>query len=995
MERESSIENKLINQLVTGKSQWTFRDDLRNEEQLWDNFFTILSNNNRRVLGEVALTENEKSVIRAKIIHPTFYQSAVWLAGANRQVRVQIQRDNTKLGLIDLLVLDNTNIAGGTSVYEVVHQISYHKRSEMNRNRRGDVTLLINGLPLIHIELKNRAHSTKEAFNQIQKYINEGEFNGIYSTLQMFVVSNGSYTQYIAANEQLREKFLTNWVDDHNEPVRDYLTFARDVLSIPAAHNMIADYTVLDNVQKNIILLRPYQIHAIEAIKKAAYGDNPTSGFIWHTTGSGKTLTSYKVAHNLLTIPAIDKTVFLIDRNDLDVQTTQAFETYAENDSIEVENTDNSYVLAKKLTANDKKVIVTTRQKMQALFRWIKEDNTQKKLYQKLQKVNLAFIVDECHRAVTPDQKNELDAFFAKKPRWYGFTGTPLFDENARQEKGKNARTTEQQYGPCLHKYTIKDAIRDNAVLGFRTEERGAVNENSDNENSQDLAKQYLSKSHMYAVAKSIIESSYRLLGIHNIGRRGYSYEAIFTTSSIKQAQEYYKIFQDIINGKTDYKIPRKIKEQLPDFPKIAITYSVAENTDEAEVNQNEMKASLEDYNKMFNTNFSLANLAAYNADVNNRLARKMPQFRARSQQMDLVIVVDRLLTGFDAPALSTLYIDRPPMPAQNLLQAFSRTNRIYDQDKKYGQIVTFQYPEKFKVAVNTTLALYTDGGGSEILAPSWEESIARFDIAEKQVVKYDVTSNYNITQAPDEEQIDFIRAYQDFDKNYAAIQTYDEFNELDMEQEYGLNDAYVEEMQAAYEVCKENQKKPVDPIDPEPEPFDPDYVLESLDHQTINYEYIVQLIQTYIPSEDQSVAISKAAIEEIDRYIDRLNKKNPSLAKIMAELWLNIQMDPERYRNRQVNELLQEMIDQAEDKQLKEFADEYCLDLINLKFVIHNYDPELKDSEVPGLNELLQDPHAFENYINKGGSEKTRLKWRKAVRKGIKELYLSGVVNM
>ncbi|CCI84933.1 hypothetical protein C5L33_000831 [Lactobacillus pasteurii] len=602
----------------------------------------------------------------------------------------------------------------------------------------------------------------------------------------------------------------------------------------------------------------------------------------------------------------------------------------------------------------------------------------------------------ECHRAVTPDQKNELDTFFAKKPRWYGFTGTPIFDENARQEKGQNARTTEQQYGPCLHKYTIKDAIRDQAVLGFKTEERGAVTENSDNEDSRDLAKQYLSKTHMHAVAKSIIESSYRFLGLYNMGHRGYSYEAIFTTSSIKQAQEYYKIFQKIINDQDEYKIPRRIKEQLPDFPKIAITYSVAENTDEAEANQNEMKASIDNYNKMFNTNFSMSNLAAYNTDVNNRLSRKMPQFKARNQQLDLVIVVDRLLTGFDAPALSTLYIDRAPMPAQNLLQAFSRTNRIFDQDKKYGQIVTFQYPNKFKEAINTILALYTDGGGNEILAPSWEESISRFNIAEKEVVKYDVTSSYNITQAPDDEQKSFIKAYQDFDKNYAAIQTYDKFNNLDMEKEYGLDDAYVEEMRAAYEVCKENQKKPIDPEpDPEPDLFDPDYVLESWDQQTINYEYIMQLIQAYIPSEDRSVAISKSAIEEIDRYIERLSKKNPSLAQIMAELWLNIQMDPEKYRDRQVNELLQEMVEEAEDKQLRQFADEYCLDLINLKFVIHNYDPELKDSEVPGLNELLQDPHAFEEYVNKGGSEKTRLKWRKAVRKGIKELYLSGIINM
>lgn len=244
------------------------------------------------------------------------------------------------------------------------------------------------------VELKNRAHSTKEAFNQIQKYIDEQMFNGIYSTIQMFVVSNGTYTQYIVAEQQLREKFLTNWVDENNKPVQNYLDFAKDVLSIPQAHHMIADYIVLDNDQHNIIVLRSYQIHAIQAIERASAGlkddddwDSAYLGFVWHTTGSGKTLTSYKVAHNLLKIPSIEKTVFLIDRNDLDTQTSQVFETYAQNDSVNVEPIENSYVLARKLTSADKKVIVTTRQKMQTLFKQIQEDKEQKLLYRKLKKI--------------------------------------------------------------------------------------------------------------------------------------------------------------------------------------------------------------------------------------------------------------------------------------------------------------------------------------------------------------------------------------------------------------------------------------------------------------------------------------------------------------------------------------------------------------------------------------------------------------------------------
>ncbi|MBP2057189.1 hypothetical protein J2Z60_000351 [Lactobacillus colini] len=214
MESEATIENNLIHQLIHGESQWTLREDLKNEEQLWDNFFKILIHNNLNLLADNPLTENEKRIIRSKIVKPSFYKSAEWLAGANGQVRIALQRDDTSLGTADLLVIDNNDIAGGSSVYEVVHQISLHKRDNMNQNRRYDVTLLINGLPLIHIELKNKNHSTKEAFNQIQKYIDEGMFNDIFSNIQMFVISNGTDTEYIAANQQLKEKFLTHWVDE-------------------------------------------------------------------------------------------------------------------------------------------------------------------------------------------------------------------------------------------------------------------------------------------------------------------------------------------------------------------------------------------------------------------------------------------------------------------------------------------------------------------------------------------------------------------------------------------------------------------------------------------------------------------------------------------------------------------------------------------------------------------------------------------------------------
>lgn len=996
MEQENVLEQNLIDQLTHGESQWTLRDDIKNEDDLWNNFFEILSRSNKDVLKDVPLTDNEKAIIKSKIIHPTFYKSAEWLAGVNGEVRLQIQRDNTQLGTADFVVINNNNIAGGNSVYEVVQQIQFHKRREIDRNRRGDVTLLINGLPMIHIELKNRTHSPKEAFNQIQKYIDEQMFNGIFSTLQFFVVTNGSYTQYIAAGQQLKEKFLTTWVDKENKPVQNYLEFAKDVLSIPAAHNMVANYIALDSTQHGIIVLRPYQIHAIQAIFDASYGkdnkDQPHSGFVWHTTGSGKTLTSYKVAHNLLKIPSIQKTIFLIDRNDLDTQTTQAFETYAQNDSIDVEGTENSYSLARKLVSSDKRVIVTTRQKMQALFKRIAQDQEQKRLYRKLKDVKLAFIVDECHRAVSPDQKNEIDAFFTKNPPlWYGFTGTPIFAENAREAKGKNARTTEQQYGKCLHKYTIKDAIRDKAVLGFQVEEESNVSEDADESDTDARNKEYASLSHMKAVVKRILNNSYRKLGIYNKDNRGYTYDAIFTTSSIKQAQKYYRIFRDVINDKDpDIKIPNRIKKVLPDFPKIAITYSIGENGDGDEANQNEMKQSLEDYNKMFNTHYSMAELGAYNTNVNDRLARKKDEFKPRSQQLDIVIVVDRLLTGFDAPCLSTLFLDRAPMPYKDLIQAFSRTNRIFDRDKRYGQIVTYQYPKKYKESINGALMLYTEGSEKQALAPTWDESILQFNNAEKNIIKYQGDQGIPITEAPLDDQKRFLKEYQDFDKSLGAIKTYNEFNNIDLEKDYGLDPMFIEDTRATYEVVKEKVREATGkdkPATEDDDQFDPDYELENTGRQEINYAYIVQLIQAYIPSDDkENSKRTKAEVKEIDDYIENLGKNNKSLADIVNNLWFQIKFDPEKFRNKQVNELLQNMIDDAREDLIKKFADENGLNIDDLKFVIRHYDPNEVDHQQTGINALLSFKVFSE--FRKTHPDMNMLQWKKKVRLGLNKFY-------
>ena len=300
-ELEAIIEQKLIEELVYGDSQWIYREDLKTEEDLWGNFRYILEQNNKERLNGENLSDAEFEQVKNQLQFSSFYKAGEWLVGENGKVHVHVQRDTERLHLV---VMNHEHIAGGSSVYEVINQYSTLKSDDdkaiQGRDRRFDVTLMINGLPMIHIELKNKQHSYMDGFRQIKKYIGEGKFTGIFSAVQMFVISNGVDTKYFSAagDTELNSKFISGWLDCENNPVSDYLDFAKSVLRIPEAHEMISRYTVLDEDAKRLILLRPYQIHAIEAIREAS--KQGKSGYVWHTTGSGKTLTSYKATRNLL-----------------------------------------------------------------------------------------------------------------------------------------------------------------------------------------------------------------------------------------------------------------------------------------------------------------------------------------------------------------------------------------------------------------------------------------------------------------------------------------------------------------------------------------------------------------------------------------------------------------------------------------------------------------------------------------------------------------------
>lgn len=652
---ESEMEDLLIKQLTCDVSQWTYRPDLTTEEALWNNLPEKLNRNNIDKLQGIPLTDGEMSQVKSFLLDQaaTTYKAARWLSGEHQVAQIPILRDNASLGEVSLMAVNSREVAGGSSSYEVINQFQAVKGDGSERNRRFDVTLLINGLPLIHIELKNRDHPFMDAFRQITKYCEEGKFRGLMGLVQMFVVSNGEQTRYIAADNHgnMNEKFLTRWVNEDNEPVENYLSFAKAALNIPAAHLMVGKYCVLDNDRKKVILLRPYQIHAIEAIRKASR--DRESGFIWHTTGSGKTLTSYTVTKNLLDVPSMDKAIFLIDRKDLDQQTTSSFLSYADSDDVDVRNTEHTGDLEDKLKSKDRCAIVTTIQKLQNVIRRCTEGDIAPK-YQKLKeqisKKTIAFIVDECHRAVTPESKRLIEKFFHRS-LWYGFTGTPIFEENKRAQKGDLPRTTAGMYGrpkdpnkKCLHAYTIKEAIGDGAVLGFKIQGMGfqrstledlarklklmddeELDEISDKDLESAVVKAYANQTgqniydddrHRLEVIDYIVNRSSAKLWLD--APNGEAFEGLLTVNSIQEAQRYYKLFKQFV---ADGKVKEEIRKSLPDFPKVAITYTVGENEDGATANQSEMADSLADYNAMFGTSWDLSTLGAYNNDLNERLA--------------------------------------------------------------------------------------------------------------------------------------------------------------------------------------------------------------------------------------------------------------------------------------------------------------------------------------------------------------------------------------
>lgn len=820
MSSEKQIEKTFIDILTERENQWSYRSDIKTEAALWDNLRGHVNRINLAKLDGVLLTDHEFEQLKNEFrrLTQTPFMASVWLRGENGIAQIAIERDDISKGRVYLTLFSNKDIAGGISSYEVVNQIVPDIEGVINR---GDVTLLINGLPIIHIELKNELAKDgyMQAFRQIERYAKTGFFDGIYATVQIFVISNKVATRYFArpgSDNDFRsaEQFLFNWREPDNKSVDDLYDFARQVLSIPTAHELVSRFTVLvddKKGQKYMMVLRAYQIHAIKQMIRQV--SRHEGGFIWHATGSGKTITSF-VATKLLaqTSKSAARTVMIVDRKDLDSQTKGEFGKFASEyntgistgkakDNTLIVGIDNKRELVEKFLSkkNNNTIIITTIQKLSYAIRESKEAEVNK--LEKLKGEHIVFIVDECHRAVSDKEMKSIKKIFPKST-WIGLTGTPIFEENKKQENGTYARTTYDQYGELLHAYTTKNAMDDKSVLDFQVEYHSLLSEEEENliflkkiqkkypkEDAcaklaslpDDIEREALLESSDYE-NDSYIEAMLKKIFKYNSIIEKFkvvdgmpTMSGILTTHSIEQAKWiFHKLTElknrgELITGKP---IDERRRLNDPDFPRVAITYSVNENQEEKIDAAKEMADIMEQYNRIFGTTYKDTDL--YNQNINKRLARKEAVYQKDGQWLDLVIVVDRLLTGFDAPTIQTLYVDRE-LRYHKLLQAFSRTNRTCNGKSK-GMIVMFRKPKTMVMNVRAAIKLFSNE------EREWENLIPKEYCEVKQNLKdaykgfQEAKQNLAEDSRNIKKQIGLIKTFQILNKLEEAIKSYEEF---------------------------------------------------------------------------------------------------------------------------------------------------------------------------------------------------------------------------
>lgn len=734
----------------------------KTEAQLLQNWATILFENNRQQdrLNDVPLTNTEMQQIIEQIKE---LKTPIKLNGLINGKTIAIKRDNPLDTLhfgkeVSLKIYDRQEIAAGQSRYQIVQQPKFERGSPLRNDRRGDVMLLINGMPVIHVELKRSGIPVSQAINQIEKYSKEGIFSGLFSLIQVFVAMEPEETKYFAnpgIEGNFNPDYQFHWADFNNEPMNHWKDIASTLLSIPMAHQLIGFYTVADDTDGILKVMRSYQYYAANAISdkvaktnwqqlsNTANNSDRLGGYVWHTTGSGKTMTSFKSAQLIAQSKDADKVIFLMDRVELGTQSLAEYRNFA-NDGEDVQATEDTHTLITKLKSSNPAdtLIVTSIQKMSNIFEAVNDEGTATNSadIEKIRTNRLVFIIDEAHRSTMSGGNEDKEGMLVRikrtfpKALFFGFTGTPIHEENQI-----NLNTTADVFGNELHRYSIADGIRDGNVLGFDPykvstfrdidlREKVALEQAKANtiiEAMNDPVKkekfnyfmndvpmagykdamgkyhkgiedyipksQYLSDAHQEKVISDILDK-------WEILSQGNKFHAILATSSIAEAIDYY----------------RRLKAAKPELKVSALFDPHIDNSGDENRGPTFKGDGLEeimaDYNARYSQNFDFARHAAFKKDLADRLAHKKQYkhiYTEPAKQLDLLIVVDQMLTGFDSKWLNTLYLDKV-IKYQHIIQAFSRTNRLFGPYKPHGIIRYYRYPHTMERHINDAVKLYS-----------------------------------------------------------------------------------------------------------------------------------------------------------------------------------------------------------------------------------------------------------------------------------------------
>ena len=886
------------------------------EDNLYANFKRQLEIHNKKQLAEVG---------RTSFTDEEFEKILIYLEGGIRFEKAKKLRDLYPLDTVNgqriwVEFLNRTQWC--QNEFQVSNQITVEGRKKC----RYDVTILINGLPLVQIELKRRGVELKQAYNQIQRY-HKTSFHGLFDYIQLFVISNGVNTRYFANNPNSGYKFTFNWTDAANHPFNELDKFAVFFLEKCTLGKIIGKYIVLHEGDKCLMVLRPYQFYAVEKILDRVQNSND-NGYIWHTTGAGKTLTSFKAAQLVSELDDVDKVMFVVDRHDLDTQTQSEYEAFEPG---AVDSTDNTDELVKRLQSNSK-IIITTIQKLNAAVSKTWYSNK----IETIRHSRIVMIFDECHRSHFGDSHKKIMKFF-DNAQIFGFTGTPIFTENA-----VDGHTTKEIFGNCLHKYLIKDAIADENVLGFLVEYYHG-NEVVDNDN----------QARMEEIAKFILNN-------FNKSTFDGEFDALFAVQSVSMLIRYYKIFKSL-------------------NPKIRIgavfTYAANNSLDDEQTGMgtgqyakegvgevDELQTIMDDYNNMFGTAFTTENFRAYYDDINLRMKKK----KADMKPLDLCLVVGMFLTGFDSKKLNTLYVDKN-MEYHGLLQAFSRTNRVLNEKKRFGKIVCFR---DLKNNVDTSIKLFSNSDNSEdIVRPPFEDVKKEYKcLATEFLKKYPTPSSIDFLQSENDKK-NFVLAFRDIIRKHAEIQIYEDYSE-DAE-DLGMTEQQFNDYKSKYlDITVGFIEPPVIPsvVAEDPVPYgnsqgleDIDFCLELLHSDIINVAYILELIAELDPySNDYS--------EKRQHIIDTMIKDAGMRGKaklIDGFIRKNVDEDKENFMSgrskadgtSELEERLNQYIVSERNKAVNDLADDEQISAEVLNLYIKEYD-YLQKEQPEIIQKALKDKH-------------------------------------